>query len=504
MNRTIKPLLSCCCAIAFCVVSVVAQNSTKPEAQNQTSPTPSRTRNVTKKGVKKTGRNATKPAAASVEEAQKTAAEATPAQNPAAVDKAGSEKEQQKDEVPQTETLDAKAEPATTVTPEKKDPQATLRDQIENAATPVEKSRLRMQLVELLVAGGKTPDAINELRAISFEDHFDPQGLYNAGNALARLGDSDGAIAAYHKAIEQKKGRYPRALNNIGVVLLRLGRWDEAQEALVSALRLEGFRYAEASYNLGRLYAARGEMDLAVREWRRALAVNPDHKAAAQAISNSGAQGRISVAADLKPVKLPRVVPAERQPVETVSARPAKATRSPNPIKSLTVDPETYDYLQRARSARDRDRHEDAIANYRRVISRMGGYFAPANLELSYSLINLKRTDEAIAVLVPLTEQDGPRYPISYYHLARLYEGRGDLKLAEQNFSLAANYYRNDNAQFLLDVSRVREKLGDYQGALTVLEEYLATLEQKKLRPNWSDDRLSSLKQRIAAAQKKP
>ena len=53
--------------------------------------------------------------------------------------------------------------------------------------------------------------------------------------------------------------------------MLRQGRWDEAYEAFISALKLENFRYAEASYNLGRLYAARGQNDLAVREWRRAL-----------------------------------------------------------------------------------------------------------------------------------------------------------------------------------------------------------------------------------------
>ncbi len=48
----------------------------------------------------------------------------------------------------------------------------------------------------------------------------------------------------------------------------------------MSALKIENFRYAEASYNLGRLYAARGQSDLAVREWRRALLVDPKHDAA--------------------------------------------------------------------------------------------------------------------------------------------------------------------------------------------------------------------------------
>jgi hypothetical protein len=81
-------------------------------------------------------------------------------------------------------------------------------------------------------------------------------------------------------------------------------------------------------------------------------------------------------------------------------------------------------------------------------------------------------------------------------------ELRGDLRLAEENYGRAAASYKKDNEQFMLDVSRVREKLGDYQGALTTLEEYLAMMERKHVKPDWSDERLSSLKQKLAASQK--
>ena len=78
--------------------------------------------------------------------------------------------------------------------------------------------------------------------------------------------------------------------------MLREGRWDEAYEAFISALKLESFRYAEASYNLGRLYAARGQNDLAVREWRRAFVVDPRHDAAAQALARGDNEDVIVVA----------------------------------------------------------------------------------------------------------------------------------------------------------------------------------------------------------------
>ena len=514
MSRLTKFFLATCCVTALGAFSVPAQepSQTSTPKTDQPAATPTRSRRTGKARKPATRRPKAPSAATDAQtkdspkvETTDAAAETAEKPEPEITD-AAKEKVEPKDQTSTSDDAKETAKPEPSPEAVKTDPKQTLRDQIDAAETPVEKTRLRLKFVDLLLADGNKQDAINELRGISFEEHFDPQGFYNVGNALARLGDSDAAIVAYHKAIDQRKGRYSRALNNLGVVLLRQGRWDESYQALVSALRLENFRYAEASYNLGRLYIARGETDLAVREWRRALSVNPDHKAAAQAISAAGEQDRISVVSAVKPpvYKAPSASKAKPRSSDSLDAKPAKAASSTASVKPLSVDAETFDYLQRARSARDRDREEEAVTNYRRVISRMGGYFGPANLELGYSLINLKRMDDAIAALTPVAMRDGQRYPISYYHLARLYEGRGDLKQAEEHFSRAATYYRSENAQFLLDVSRVREKLGDFQGALKVLEEYLALLEQKDIRPDWSAARLAALKQRMASAGPKP
>ena len=73
-------------------------------------------------------------------------------------------------------------------------------------------------------------------------------------------------------------------------------------------------------------------------------------------------------------------------------------------------------------------------------------------------------TTKRLPHLLQVSQRDGARYPISYFHLARLYELKGDLKLAEAAFVQAAPH--TTNPQFLLDVSRVREKLGDFKGAL--------------------------------------
>jgi tetratricopeptide (TPR) repeat protein len=317
----------------------------------------------------------------------------------------------------------------------------------------------------------------DRINAIANSNAFDPVGFYNLGNGLARLGHNEAAIAAYRKAITQRKGFYARALNNLGVVLLRTGRWDEAQEALVSALRLENFRYAEASYNLGRVYAARGQNDLAAREWRRVLAIDPQHEAAKQALANAGNEERIVVAA--------------AQPVKPL---PAVNNSGALPRKTITIDQASYDLLQKARSEVERGKTIQAVEDFQRLLRRQNGYFPPANLELSYALLSLKRYDEAQTNLLQVSKRDGARYPISYFHLARLYERNGDLKLAEAAFAQVAP----TNAQFLLDLSRVREKLGDYKGSLEAMEHYLKLMQDQGQRPIWSEERLADLRTKAA------
>src|SRR5215831_12826577 len=217
---------------------------------------------------------------------------------------------------------------------------SSLPEQIDAATDGPDRIRLQLKLAEQLAAADKKTEAITELHAITNADVFDPQGFYNTGNALVRLGDYDEAINAYHKAIDQRKGNYSRALNNLGVVLLREGRWDDSYEALLSALKLESFHYAEASYNLGRLYSARGETDLAIREWRRALAIDPAHSAAAQALAGAGSEARIVVTPEASakgpaPTKNIGSLP-ENSAKDSVSVASSSSSVSRSPAKANT------------------------------------------------------------------------------------------------------------------------------------------------------------------------
>jgi tetratricopeptide (TPR) repeat protein len=370
----------------------------------------------------------------------------------------------------------------------------------EQADVPAGPARIRSQLAltEELIAANKQTEAIAGLLALINTDIFDPQGFYNVGNALVRLGSLDAAVSAYRKAIEQRKGHYSRALNNLGVVLLRAGRWDEAYDALLSAVKLESFHYAEGSYNLGRLYAARGETDLAMREWKRALTVDPKHTLAALALAGkeSGDTERVEHFSDGSSVgEKPNsqgLLPRETSRNSASNG----ALRSREKPAELVVDPVSYNFLQRARTLSEQGKLLDAARDYQRVIARFNGYLPPANLELGTLLLNLKRNDEALAHFQRVMNRDGQVYPISYYYAARLYEKRGELESAEKLFVMAANAYKSRNPSILLDVSRVLERRGDYSGAVMALEEYLRLMADRGFKPSWATDSLKVLREK--------
>ena len=500
-------LLALACNAGFCVAGISAQNKSATKTSDQVS-NPSQTKQkerarrvVVTSPSESAPSPAEKPSVSKIEAPNEnsttpTATTVTSSEGP------GKRTEPNSSEIPGDRSLkkpDGELLPSATDSRENQaspDSLTELRNQLEATENGPERIRLQLKLSEQLIARGQKTEAGKELRAIINYDVFDPQGYYNVGNAFARLGDSDDAIKAYRKAIDQRKGNYSRALNNLGVVLLREGRWDEAHEALLSALKVEGFRYAEASYNLGRLYSARGENDIAIREWRRALTVDPEHKAAAQALSlgvnQSGVVVRTSASA-----KAPSLTKNTRSPGNTVaSPRPEKGPTSPNfsTAKVLALDAVSYDFLQRARNLSELGKLRQAIENYQRVLSRSHGYFPPANLELSYALLALNRIDEAFANLLLVANRDGARYPMTYFHLARLYELKGNLIEAEESFAKAAMAYKTKNTSFLLDLSRVRQRRGNFKGALEAMEEYVTRMERQGLKPSWADERLSALR----------
>ncbi len=152
-----------------------------------------------------------------------------------------------------------------------------------------------------------------------------PQFHLERGLVLGEMGDEEGEIQAYRRAIALDNG-LPEAHANLGEALRRkavralqgagsrpgeLPSWamellDEAIDELKAAIALKGDLW-EAHFNLGLAYAAQGLLGLTILEFREALRIRGDtgdlHRAIAQALILEGrleeARGHLERAAEL-------------------------------------------------------------------------------------------------------------------------------------------------------------------------------------------------------------
>jgi tetratricopeptide (TPR) repeat protein len=103
------------------------------------------------------------------------------------------------------------------------------------------------------------------------------------GNAYAKKGQYDQAIADFTKALEINPW-YADAYSNRGVAYLHKGQYDRAIADYTKALEINP-RYAEACFNRGNLYYKKGQYDKAIADFTKAVELNPRY---AEAYSNRG------------------------------------------------------------------------------------------------------------------------------------------------------------------------------------------------------------------------
>jgi superkiller protein 3 len=93
---------------------------------------------------------------------------------------------------------------------------------------------------------------------------------YNQGNAYARQGKYDQAIASYQKAIAIKSN-VALVHNNLGVTYANQGKLDEAIAAYKKAIEINS-NYGDGHRNLGIVYRRQSKYDLAIASHQKAIA----------------------------------------------------------------------------------------------------------------------------------------------------------------------------------------------------------------------------------------
>jgi tetratricopeptide (TPR) repeat protein len=105
-----------------------------------------------------------------------------------------------------------------------------------------------------------------------------PVAHYLRGDALARLEKTDEAIAAFNRSL-RIKGAFVLSLNARGVAHASMRRWNEARADLEEACRTDS-SLAELFVSIGTLQVLKRAPDGAVRSYRKALDISPDHSLA--------------------------------------------------------------------------------------------------------------------------------------------------------------------------------------------------------------------------------
>ena len=131
---------------------------------------------------------------------------------------------------------------------------------------------LSVQLTQLEVAsqalGPHTPErALEQLEPVH-QPLFQAEVQTLRGTGLIFMNDSEGAAAAFHRALEFDPKHY-RALTNLGNLSLEAGEVDTAISYYQQALAVNA-EFANAHHNLGVAYRRKGQIGKSVRSLRKA------------------------------------------------------------------------------------------------------------------------------------------------------------------------------------------------------------------------------------------
>lgn len=153
----------------------------------------------------------------------------------------------------------------------------------------------------------------------------DPAERLEAGNAHFQAGDYRDALGAY-QAAQVAAPDWPEPYFNAGSALARLGEYEQAAATLNRAIAVgDPALAAKAYYNLGNVYFESGDYSAAARAYQGALLLNPeDHDA------------RYNLELALRRISPPTPTPADEQPEPTAGETPTDAP-GPAPTTETTT-----------------------------------------------------------------------------------------------------------------------------------------------------------------------
>jgi tetratricopeptide (TPR) repeat protein len=294
----------------------------------------------------------------------------------------------------------------------------------------------RLNLGNALARKGRLDEALAvNRRAIDLKPDY-AEAYCNVGNILADKGQLDKARAAYRQAIELKPS-LPQAHFNLGLTFQKQGRLDEAVAAYRSAIDVKP-GYAEAHCNLASLLVAKGMFDEAVAACRKALDLKRDFP---EAYFNLGlaltGKGRLDEA-----------LAAYRQ---AINLRPSYAEAHCN-LGNILCDKGLLD---------------DALAAYRRAIA-LKPNLAMAHFNLGRTLEQTGRPTEAVLAYRRAIDLK-PDWAEAHYDLGNAHREEGLLDEAVAAYRRAIEL-KPDYAEAYCNLGITLRKQGKFDRAVAALQ----------------------------------
>jgi tetratricopeptide (TPR) repeat protein len=381
-------------------------------------------------------------------------------------------------------------------------------------------SRAQHNLGVVLMRLGRWDEAEEALKAaLRLENYTYAEASYSLGRLYALRGDAGLAIAEWQRTLRLKPDHADAA-----VALARTLAEDGDPGRGLAVLDAFAARASRRGADVPReVTVARGEIvaatDAAAERHEKSLPEakesGPSVRAASEARGAEEERNAKEVrGADASRDDTPRkdaaasassATPSSSSPADKNSLAVLREARAPSkPLRPLVVGREAYALLMDAREARADNRTSEAAALYRRAIQANDGYFAPANIELGYTLMSMRRNQEAVTSLLVVVRKEGARYPVTFYHLGRLYEQLGRTDEAGESFKRAAELMGDTSPQFYIDLSRVRERQGRYAEALAAAEQYVQLMSRAGEPPEWATRRVGDLRKKIGQGAASP
>ncbi len=266
----------------------------------------------------------------------------------------------------------------------------------------------------------------------------DPEALSQKAAALAQEGKHDDAAVLWQRALRMQPRFFP-ALFNLGYMQFTRSRFAEAREFLARASEVmpEDFN---TRYLLGAALVHLGRREDGLREWRKALAIQPRN------------------------LKLLEIMAVEYGNGQYFAESAAAARRA---LEINPDDPNVYFIAIKA----CQDAHDPEAAEIaRRAVERFPDS-ARANFEYAYHLRKLGRNEKSIPYLKKAMQAD-PKYeePFFFY---------GELMVQEERYEEAIPYLRQALrnrpdyvaatvalAKALMAIERYQDAVGELDAAL--------------------------------------